>query len=350
MRILLILLCLPLFSFSQINYNYKNLVLEGGGIRGLAYPGALQVLEEKGIIKNIERVAGTSAGSIIALMIGLGYNSHDIDSIFKSLKIQQFNDGKNIFGKIRRLKKEYGIFKGDKFEKWLSVLVKNKTGNPNTTFLNLHQLHDANNNFKDVYCTGTNITKQQLQIFSWQHTPYMKLKTAIHISGSIPVYFKPVAIDSEWNEVPIKNNKTTFDLYVDGGMINNYPINMFDTCLGGNNPFDCENINYNYQTLGLKLERPEQIQQFDKGITAIAPQSVTSLGDYKLALINLLQETLARKTFDLKNERGRTIYISYGNVFGKIRKVSAAEKKELFTNGVKAVEKFFKDIHSIPSR
>ncbi len=325
-------------------------MLEGGGIRGLAYPGVLQVLEEKSILKNIEKVAGTSAGAIIALMVGLGYNSHDIDSVFQSLKIQKFNDGKNIFGKIRRLKKEYGIFKGDKFERWLSVLIKNKTGDPNTTFFQLHQLHVTNNDFKDVYCTGTNVSKQQLQVFSWQHTPHMQLKTAIHISGSIPVYFRPVAIDSAWNEVPIKNNKINFDLYVDGGMINNYPINIFDSCLDGNNPFDCENITYNNQTLGLKLERLEQIQQFNNGITTIAPHPVTSLNDYKLALINLLQETLGRKTFNLENEKGRTIYISYGNVFGKIRKVSATEKNELFNNGVKAAEIFFTNLNAKPIR
>ncbi len=336
----LFLLLIPLFSFSQ-EHSYKNLVLEGGGIRGLAYPGAIKVLEEKNIIKDIEKVAGTSAGAITALMIGLGYKSYEMDSVFRSLKIQQFNDGKNIFGKIHRLKKEYGIFKGEKFERWVGDLIKYKTGDPNTTFNDLHLLHKNNNSFKEVYCTGTNVTKQRLQIFSWQHTPSMKLKIAVHISGCIPVYYKPVAIDSIWNEVPIKKNKNSFDLYVDGGMINNFPINIFDTCLNGNDPLDCERVKYNFQTLGLKLERPEQIQQFDNGISAIAPHPVYSLSDYKLALINLLQEILARKIVNLENEKGRTIYISYGNVFGKIRRVRAAEKKELFDNGVVAAEKFF---------
>ncbi len=324
--------------------------MEGGGIRGLAYPGVIQVLEKKEIIKNIEIVAGTSAGAITALMLGLGYTSYEIDSVFQSLKIQRFNDGKNIFGKISRLKKEYGIFKGEKFEIWLGNLIKHKTGNSNTTFSDLHLLHKNNNIFKDVYCTGTNVTKQRLQVFSWEHTSSMKLATAVRISGSIPVYYKPVAIDSAWAEVPIKKNKNKYDLYVDGGMINNYPINMFDTCLNGKDPFECDKVKYNYNTLGLKLERPEQIQQFNNGITAIAPHPVSSLKDYKLALINLLQETLARKNVDLQNEKGRTIYISYGNVFGKIRKVSAEEKKELFNNGVKAAEIFFQDQNTTPAR
>ncbi len=77
---------------------------------------------------------------------------------------------------------------------------------------------------------------------------------------------------------------------------------------------------------------------------------MSSLKDYKLALINLLQETLARKNVDLKNEKGRTIYISYGNVFGKIRKVNAEEKKGLFNNGVKAAQNFFKDINTVHTR
>ena len=340
-RLLILFLISPLISFSQQNYSYKNLVFEGGGIRGLAYPGAIKVLEEKGIMKNIERVAGTSAGAISALMIGLDYSGYEMDSVLRSLKIQQFNDGKSIFGKIHRLKNEYGIFRGEKFEKWLGKLIKYKTGNANTTFAELHQLRENNKRFKDVFCTGTNITKQNLQIFSWEKTPNMQLKTAVHISGSIPVYYKPVAIDSSWDEVSIKNNKNKFDLYVDGGMINNFPINLFDTCVNGRDPFNCKDLRYNPETLGLKLERPEQIQQFENGITAIAPHPVASLKDYKLALINLLQETLARKTVDLENEKGRTIYISYGNVFGKLRKVSDAEKKELFNNGVVAGTKFF---------
>ena len=343
MRLLLLILFSHLTGFSQTNYNYKNLVLEGAGIRGLAYSGALKVLEERGIIKNIERVAGTSSGAAIGMMISLGYTSHEIDSVFQFLEIQRFNDGKNIFGIIRRVKKEYGIFRGDKYEKWISRLIQNKTGTSNTTFSQLHELRKNNAALKDLYCTGTNVTQQRMQIFSWQQTPNMFLKSAVHISGCIPVYFKPVAIDSLWNEVPVKKNKSKFDLYVDGGMINNFPINMFDTCLNGGDPFDCENVKYNMQTLGLKLERPEQIELFNNGITAIAPYKVSSLNDYEIALINLLQEILARKTINLVNLNGRTIFISHGDVFGKIRKVSLSEKKELFGYGVKAAERFLMD-------
>lgn len=337
-------------TFSQQNYNYKNLVLEGGGIRGLAYAGAIKVLEEKNILKNIENVAGTSAGAISALMIALNYSSEEIDSILYSLKIQRFNDGKNIFSKIRRVKKEYGIFKGDSFEKWISTLLQNKTRHSDLTFSQLHRLHITNPDFRDVFCVGTNVGKQKLQIFSWQYTPDMQIKTAIHISMCIPVYFKPVAVDSNWKEVSIKKTKSTYDLYVDGGMLCNYPVNIFDTCANGGNPLLCDDVKYNYQTLGLKLESSEQIDQFNKNNTDIASYKITSVNDYVVALINLMTETLNRKTPGLKNETGRTVYISYNDIFGKPRKVSAATKKILFDNGVAAMEKFLNEKYSGPGK
>jgi NTE family protein len=337
---LLLLLLFPFYVIAQQNNSYKNLALEGGGIRGLAYAGALKVLEEKGILENIENVAGTSAGAITALMLSVGYNSHEIDSVFQSLKFQQFNDGKDIFGKIYRVKNEYGIFKGDKFERWLGTLISNKTGNANTTFGELHQIHLGNRNFKDLYCTGTNITQQKLQIFSWQHTPLMQLKTAVHISGCIPVYFKPVAIDSLGREVSIRKNKKPYTLYVDGGMLCNYPINMFDTCLDGNNPLLCDKIAYNYQTLGLKLEREEQVVQFSNGKPDVAPYKISSVNIYIVALMNLMMEQLNRKTQGLENEKNRTIYISHGTISGRPRKISFETKRFLFNNGIIAAENF----------
>jgi len=337
----LLLLLMPFFAVCQ-NNQYKNLALEGGGIRGLAYPGALKVLEKKGIINNIENVAGTSAGAITALMISLDYSAHEIDSILYTLKFKQFNDGKDIFGKIWRVKNEYGVFKGAKFEKWVGELIRNKTGNPNLTFMQLHQLHSNDNRFKELYCTGTNITKQQLQIFSWRHTPHMQIKAAVHISGCIPVYFKPVAINSNWQEVSIKKTKDPYDIYVDGGMLCNYPVNMFDTCISGNNPLTCDDVKFNSKTLGLKLERTEQINNFNNNITAVAPYKINSINEYTAALLNLMMETLNRKTESIKNEQGRTIYISHGKISGKLKKVSAATRKQLYDNGVAATEKFFK--------
>ena len=52
---------------------YRNLVMEGGGVRGIAYGGALQELQAQGILPHIERVGGTSAGAIQAALLAVGY-------------------------------------------------------------------------------------------------------------------------------------------------------------------------------------------------------------------------------------------------------------------------------------
>lgn len=315
--------------------------MEGGGVRGLAYPGALDVLEQKGILQNIENVAGSSVGAIAGLVVSLGYNSAQIDSVLQSLQIGEFNDGKFFFGRIRRIKKEYGMYKGNAIEEWLVHLIEEKTGNANFTFNDLHELHLKDSNFKDFYCTGTNITEQRLEVFSWKTRPDMKLSTAVRISSCIPFYFIPVAIDSGGNEINTYDSLLNYNLYVDGGMLCNYPINMFDSCINGNNPLTCENVIYNQHTLGLKLERGDQIKEFESGNTAIAPYKIKNMKQYSSAVMNLMMESINRKSPDLANEKGRTIYISYGNISGKPRTISEKERKILYDNGKEAASDFF---------
>ena len=63
-----------------MNYNFRNLVFEGGGVKGIAYLGALEVLTERNIIQQAERIGGTSAGAINAVILGLGFTIEEISS------------------------------------------------------------------------------------------------------------------------------------------------------------------------------------------------------------------------------------------------------------------------------
>lgn len=342
-----LLLFIPNLLFAQQIFPYQNLVLEGGGVRGLAYAGALEVLEEKNVLQHIERVAGSSAGAIAGLMIAVGYNSHEIDSVFENMRIQQFNDGKDIFGKIKRVARDYGLFKGDKFERWLGTLINAKTGNANTTFQELHDLHLKNKAFKEFYCTGTNITRQELEIFSFEKWPHLRIKTAVRISGSIPFYFKPVVLDTNGNEITNKKLQAAGEYFVDGGMLCNYPINIFDSATDGRNTLVSNNLVYNSATLGLKLERAKQVEQFENKQTSIAPYEINSLKDYTSAVMNLMMEKLGRSSTDLANERGRTIYISYDEMSGRPKKISAEQKKLLFENGSYAANEFFNQLSTL---
>src|SRR5690625_2983642 len=105
-----------------------NCVFSGGGVKAFAFIGALQSLESKHY--HIEKVAGTSAGAIIACLIAAKYTVDEIYELLMELHLKQFMDlpllSKTIpFGKWLMLYFNMGIYKGERFEKWLyRVLAK----------------------------------------------------------------------------------------------------------------------------------------------------------------------------------------------------------------------------------
>ncbi len=344
MKKLVILFLIPSLCFAQQEYNYKNLVLEGGGTRGLAYAGVFCVLEEKGILQQIENVAGSSAGSVAGMLVSIGYSATEIDSLMMQLSLEKFNDGKwGLLGKYKRFKNDFGVYKGEAVEKWLRQLVKYKTGNAFLTFEQLHQLRLKNNYYKDLYCTGTNLSKQQLEVFSYTHTPAMPIALAVRISSGVPLYFEPVALDDNLQKIKKSDTTSFVNYYVDGGMLCNYPINMFDSCdCNCLNPLLCDKVKFNPQTIGIKLERPQQIDSLNNNSLKIPAYTINKFADYIAAFSNLMLETLSRKYPGLENEKGRTIYVSQGNISAQIKKTKEQDKLLLYGNGVSAATNFLK--------
>jgi NTE family protein len=343
MKKLFVVLLFPTLCFAQKKYDYKNLVMEGGGVRGLAYAGVLTVLEQNGVLQQIENVGGSSAGAIAALLVSIGYTAAEIDSLMTELPIQKFNEGRGgVIGKYKRFKNDFGIYRGGTFEKWLQQLIKYKTGNPLLTFEQLHELRSRNNFYKDIYCTGTNLSKQQLEIFSYMHTPNMPLALAVRISSSIPLYFEPVALDNQLQKIKRNDSLSFINYYVDGGMLCNYPISMFDTCEGGSlNPLTAARVKFNTQTIGIKMERPQQIDSLNNNSVRIPGYDIDKLSEYLAAFSNLLMETLSRKYPGLENEKGRTIYVSQGNISSRVKRTKQQDKLLLYHNGIQAAKDFF---------
>ena len=116
-----------------------------------------------------------------------------------------------------------------------------------------------------------------------------------------------------------------YDVYVDGGIIANYPISIFDS-----------NPEYG-KTLGLKLDRPEQID-YRNYTNGIAPYPIHSVKQYVGALYNIIIENL---NTEKDNDAERTVYISTSNIQPKIRRVSEKQRNILYDNGKLAVEQFF---------
>lgn len=68
----------------------KHLVLAGGGAKGALYPGALTALEHIDVLKNIQTVAGSSAGALTSAMLAVGLTPDEIDEQFKSKSFADF--------------------------------------------------------------------------------------------------------------------------------------------------------------------------------------------------------------------------------------------------------------------
>lgn len=207
-------------------YNFRNLVFEGGGVKGIAYGGALMRLDEMGLLYSVDRVAGTSAGAITACLMSLGYSSKEISKIVAETDFSKFEDNTFLFIRdIFRLINYYGWNKGDVFEQWLYELIEKKTGNRHFTFADLHKkVICCEQGYKELYIVATNVTKQRAETISFENYPDLEIAKAVRMSMSIPIFF-----------MAVKNND---DVFVDGGLTSNYPIQIFDNKKYINNPLN----------------------------------------------------------------------------------------------------------------
>lgn len=310
---------------------YTNLVFEGAGIRGVAYAGVIQELEQNNILAGVTHVGGTSAGAIAALTLALGYSGKEIEDIIYKTRMQQFNDGRFFFaGGLSRMNKHYGWYRGKAFAKWLGNIIEHKTGDADITF---RQLHDRG--FRDLYVTGTSLNNQKLVVFSYKTYPDMKIRDAVRISMSIPLYFEAVCIDAAGRVIDNRKATGNYDIMVDGGFTGNFPIFLFDSLVTTNGV--AQRIP-NPRTLGFRIDTPGQIA-YDIDRKGIAPVPIGRFKNYMGAFYNFVIENLNRSSLTPEDWQ-RTVSISSGNVGPKIRKLSIEEKDSLMHNGRVALQSY----------
>lgn len=190
---------------------------------------------------------------------------------------------------------------------------------------------------KDLYVTATNLSQQRAETFSYRTYPDMEIKTAVRTSISVPLYFSAVFLDNNGHRIRKPSAQDKYSVFVDGGILANYPLGLFDSTKN-------DNYHADSTTLGLKLERPEQLSYFDSANRNIAPYNINNFRGYVAALYNLIIEKLNRdRAFD--HEAFRTIYISTSNMNPRVRHITTAQKELLYDNGRQAAQKFFTGKH-----
>lgn len=310
-----------------------NLVFEGAGIRGIAYAGAIKVLEEHKQIDGIKNVGGTSAGAITAMMVALGYRSDEIYRLVAETRFQQFNDGKFYFiGGINRVVKNYGWYRGHAFNHWIDKIIEAKTGNADITFRELNEC-----GFKGLYVTATCLNKQKLVILSKHTYPDMKISDAVRISISIPLYFEAVQIDSNGRVYEGRKKPQGLDILVDGGITGNFPIFIFDSVYTNS---ENKKIRVaSQQTIGIRIDREEQINS-DINQGELAPMKIAGFKDYIASFYNFSMENLNRNTL-IPEDWERTISVSSAGIGPKIRRLSKNQKELLVKSGEIYTQRFF---------
>ena len=327
-------------------YNFRNLVFEGGGVKGIAYLGALEVLSKKKIISQIQRIGGTSAGAINAVLLGLAFTPKETNDILWSLDFNEFMD--DSWGVIRdsnRLIEEFGWYKGDFFRNWIGKLIERKTGNSESTFADIEAMKETRG-FKSLYFMGTNLSTSFSEIFSAEHTPRMCVADAARISMSIPLFFAA-------------KRSPRGDVYVDGGVLDNYPIKLFDRrkYLDSRNftePDYYKRINsqikstarpissyvYNKETLGFRLDTREEISLF-RDHAARVPRQIDNFFDYSSALIRTILE-FQQNSHLHGDDWARTVYIDTLGVGTTDFELTDATKMALVKSGRDGAIDYFK--------
>ncbi|WP_423126911.1 patatin-like phospholipase family protein [Gaoshiqia sp. Z1-71] len=325
---------------------FRNLIFEGGGVKGIAYIGAMQILEQRGMLFPIKRAGGTSAGAINALIFSLGYNIREQLEIMESTNFKEFMD--NSFGlirDIRRLAKDFGWNKGDFFTKWIGNLIEKKLGSRDATFGDLKAA-----GLPDLYVIGTNLSTGFAEVFSAERHAGMPLHKAVRISMAIPLFFAAV------------RHGDRDDVYVDGGVMQNFPIKLFDreryidmddesgaarkteyynrenAKLSLSNPGRSPYV-YNRQTLGLRLDSQKLIAAFRYN-EPLEGKPIKNFTDYAKGLMNAIMQVQENQHL-YGDDWQRTIYINTLDVKATDFKLTDEKKKALLIQGIDGAENYF---------
>lgn len=328
-----------------MGYHFKNLVFEGGGVKGIAYVGAMEKLEEKGVLSQIVRVGGTSAGAINATLFALGFTTEETFNVMRKLDFKNFMD--DSWGAVRdvqRLLTRFGWYKGDFFYEWIGGHIKRKLGDPNATFEHLKEAGRP-----DLYVYGTNLSTRFGEVFSIEHTPKARIADAVRISMSIPLFF-----------AAFRNARN--DVYVDGGLLSNYPVKLFDRekyidpderdrMAVKTEYYEKENkrflkkrpqsspYRYNRETLGLRLDSKQEIGVFRYGAEP-KRYDTDDFFDYIKALVVTIMESQGNLHLH-SDDWQRTVYIDTLGIGTTDFGISAGKKERLRESGRTCTEAYF---------
>lgn len=286
---------------------YADAVIEGGGVKAIGLVGAIYEAERRGYVWR--RVAGTSAGALIASLIAAGYTAEELKKEVMSINYKKFIEKKGLqhipfTGDLVNLWFHYGMYSGDYIEQWVRRKLLEKGV---VTFADLK---------KTLYIIASDITSGEMLILPDGIKKYgmkpdqLEVAAAVRMSSSIPFFFKPVKIQKNKNEI---------HYIVDGGILSNFPVWIFD-----------EDKSTKWPTFGFKLVSKNTGK----------PHNIHNPFSMSYALINTMIDAHDTRHIE-EHDYVRTIMVPTLGVKATDFDINKNKSEELFVSGVNASEKFF---------
>jgi NTE family protein len=240
-----------------------DLVLEGGGIKGIGLVGA--VLELMKHRYKFQRVAGTSAGSIVAALLAAGASRDQLFKAMNRLDYPKVPDrewpGIPVVSEGAALLRTGGAYRGAYIQGFIERELETFGVRTFSDLVATDPRLDPNLHESRRYklmVTATDVTNGRLLRLPWDYTKLglppgtQSVATAVRASISIPLYFEPVTLTCG------DGKKITL---VDGGVLSNFPIEAFDRTVGKSR----------WPTFGVKIipDLPADIEKLFPGIPGL---------------------------------------------------------------------------------
>ena len=306
-----------------------DLVLEGGGVKGIALAGALAALEANGYAP--KHLAGASAGAIAATLYAAGYSAEELHQElvqipFASFLDEGFEDRIPLIGKGVSVLFEHGIYEGTALLDWMREMLARKNVK---TFGDIARGEAGENRLQVI---ASDLTARRLLVLPDDALMFglepddLELAWAVRMSMSIPVFFEPV---------PWTNGRTGVEhVIVDGGMLSNFPVWLFDA--------DGEP---RWPTFGLMLSEPNAREEAPARIpgTEGGEGPVRGLISYLTSLIGTMLEANDRRYLE-QADYARTITIPTLGVGTTEFDLKPERAEELYESGRRAAEEFLEKV------
>lgn len=305
-----------------------DLVFQGGGVKGVGLVGAYSVLEERGY--RHQNLAGSSAGAILAALIGAGYTAAELSTTlsempFSRLLDKGWEDRIPVAGIPLSILKDQGIYEGDALLDWMRKLLAEK-GKTRFGELVLDEFAEEPRYRHKVQLIASDVTARQLLVLprdapriGVEDPDDLEIALAVRMSSSIPIFFEPVSQPTPDGE----------HLIADGGMLSNFPVWLFDS----EGPPQ-------WPTFGLKLVSPEPRKPVLPAPAAPPRRGpVRRTIGYLTALVSTMTDA-HDKLYLEKRDFVRTITVSNLGVRTTEFNLSPERAQALYEEGRRSAERF----------